>query len=145
MAYRRITDLASTSGSGTRDVSRENMDTPESFDDDDTESDIFESLPPSPDAEEFSWEFNGTLVDSCLLINVIHFLWFLELGPLPKTDLDPEPSRLPPPSSRSPSPLPFPFKSGSLDGKVSLLYFRCEINRTPLGVSHCHSYPVVHG
>jgi hypothetical protein len=75
LVYRRITDLASTSGSGSRDVFDENMDTPESFeDDDDSESDRFESLPPSPNAEGFSW-FNGKLVDNCLIINAIDFLF----------------------------------------------------------------------
>lgn len=51
------------------------MDRAQSFDDEDTESDIFESLPPSPDAEEFSWGFNGKLADNCLIINVIYFFF----------------------------------------------------------------------
>lgn len=64
VAYRQISDLASTSGSrpSSRDVFHKNMDRSQSFDDDNSESDIFESLPPSPDAdsdaEETAW-FNG--------------------------------------------------------------------------------------
>ena len=53
------------------------MDRSQSFGDDDSESDIFESLPPSPDAdsdaEEIAW-FNGNLVDNCLII-LIHFFF----------------------------------------------------------------------
>jgi len=56
-------NLASTSGSGSRDVfpdvfrTQWDKDTSESFDHEDTESDKFESLPPSPNAEESFWEF----------------------------------------------------------------------------------------
>ena len=75
VAYRHGSDLALTSGSGSssRDVFHENMDRSQSLDDIDSESDIFESLPPSPDAdsdaEEIAW-FNGKLVDNYLIIAI---------------------------------------------------------------------------
>lgn len=94
-----------------------------SFVDDDNESDRFESLPASPNADEsFSWDFKGKSVDKSLTVVMIHF-WLLEPDPLPGKDLDPEPPFSSPPSSRSPSPPPSPsFPSGALDGKELLLY-----------------------
>ena len=76
VAYRHISDPASTSGSGSssRDVFHENMDTSQSFDDDDSESDISESRPPSPDSTDSEAEvlalLNGKLVDNCLIIAI---------------------------------------------------------------------------
>ena len=73
VAYRHISDPASTSGSGpsSRDVFQENM---ESFDDDDSESDVIESHPPSPDSTDSEAEvlalLNGKLVDNCLIIAI---------------------------------------------------------------------------
>ncbi|KAI9450273.1 hypothetical protein BJY52DRAFT_1357697 [Lactarius psammicola] len=94
-------NLASTSGSSSRvgfpEATRVQRNISEAFVDDDTESDQFESLPASPNAEEsFSWEPD----------------------PLPGEDLDPEPSRVSPPSSRSPSPSPS-FASDSLHAAAS--------------------------
>ncbi len=42
-----------------------------------TEYDPFNSLPESPNAEEvpFTWKFQGKLVDSSLIVAMIHFFF----------------------------------------------------------------------